>query len=73
MSRAARTRLSLGLAGGLVALAAWLAIDRPALAILVAVLIFFASSAAAELVFRRTASEDEIRADLEDRVRHPPN
>jgi hypothetical protein len=63
----------MGLAGGLIALAAWLAIDRPAVAVWVAVLIFLGSSAAAEIVFRRIASEDEVRADLEDRVRNPPN
>lgn len=73
MSRAAITRLIIGLGGGLLALSAWLVINNPVLAVLSALVIFISSSAAAERIFRKTAAADEIRADLEERVRNPPS
>ncbi|HEX3537664.1 MAG TPA: hypothetical protein VHU15_12955 [Stellaceae bacterium] len=38
---------------------------------LAAIAIFFAAGAVADLVFRRLASKETIRSDLEDRVRNP--
>jgi hypothetical protein len=73
MTRAAAARSIIGFAGGLVALSCWLIINNPLLAVLSAVVVFLSSSVAAERAFRSTASADEIRADLEERVRNPPN
>jgi hypothetical protein len=48
-------------------------INNPLLAVLSAILVFLSSSVAAECAFRHTASADEVRADLEERVRNPPS
>lgn len=73
MSRASLVRLAIGMAGGILALAAWLLIANKSVALLVAGLIFIAASLAAERCFRLLAPPNEIRADLEDRVRNPPS
>jgi hypothetical protein len=51
----------------------FLAIKSPWMGALAALTVFAAGSGLAEAVFRRLASREEIRADLEDRVRNPPD
>ena len=72
MSRAHLARLMIGLCGGTVALVLLLFTHPFALAVALALPVFVLASFGADRVFRRFASREEIRADLEDRVRNPP-
>jgi len=72
MSKASLVRLLIGLAGSVLVIGAWLLIDNKTVALFVAGLIYLAGTYAAERCHRMMAPPDEIRADLEDRVRNPP-
>lgn len=65
-------RLLIGAVAILLALCAWLALSPVWLALAVAAVAFVAGSFIGEAVFRRIASAETVRADLEDRVRNPP-
>lgn len=73
MTRAHLLRFVVGFGGGVVAVAAVFVTHPPALAVAVAIPIFLLTSLIAERLFRRYASLEEIKRDLEDRVRNPPS
>jgi biopolymer transport protein ExbB/TolQ len=71
MTRAHWLRFGVGFGVGVVAVALVFATHPPALGIAVGIPVFVLTSLIAERLFRRYASVDEIKRDLEDRVRHP--
>ena len=72
MSKAHLARLSIGLVGGALALWALLSLQPWWLGVVVFAGGMVTSSVAASRAFDRIATPDEVRADLEDRVRNPP-
>ena len=72
MSKAHWARLLIGLLGGALALYALLMLQPLWLGIAVFAVAMVVSSSAASAAFGRLATPDEVRADLEDRVRNPP-
>jgi putative flippase GtrA len=71
MAQAARllaTLVSLCLAGG-----CWFLLGAGWLAIAVAAAVAIVGGVVADFIFRRLATPEDIRADLEDRVRNPPS
>jgi uncharacterized membrane protein YfcA len=73
MTRAQLLRFAVGFGGGIVAVALVFVTHPPALAVAVALPVFLLTSLIAERLFRRYATLDEIKRDLEDRVRNPPS
>jgi uncharacterized membrane protein YfcA len=73
MTRARWLRLAGGFGGGVVAIALVFATHPPALAVAVAIPVALLTSLIAERLFRRYATLDEIKCDLEDRARNPPS
>ena len=70
--KAHAARFAIGLCFAAVAVLAWLKLGG--WASWVALIVIFAiGSTVAEWIFRRLATPDTIRADLEDRVRNPPS
>lgn len=65
-------RFIIGFGGGIIAVAIVLATHHPVLAAALALPVFLLSSLVAERVFRRYATKNEIKRDLEDRVANPP-
>ncbi len=72
MSKAHWARLVIGMGGGALALWALLSLQPLWLGLVVFAGAMVTSSAAASRTFAHLATPDEIRADLEDRVRNPP-
>jgi hypothetical protein len=73
MTRAHWLRLGVGFGGGVVAVALVFATHHPLLGVALVIPVFLLTSLIAERLFRRYASKDEVRRDLEDRVRNPPS
>ncbi len=73
MTRAHVWRFLIGFGGGLAALALLFTTHPFPLAAALAVLVFLLSSLLSERTFRRLATQDAIKRDLEDRVRNPPS
>jgi hypothetical protein len=65
-------RLLISLVGLVLAAVTWFALAPGWMAWISAALILVASGIGAEATFRRLASAETIRADLQDRVRNPP-
>jgi hypothetical protein len=65
-------RFAIGIAFALLAVLAWLRLDGGWASWIALVVIFIIGSTLAEWTFRRLATPDVIRDDLEDRVRNPP-
>ena len=72
MSKAGFTRFSIGIVGGGLALTALLMLKPLWLGLVVFAGAMMVSSVAASAAFARLATQEEIRSDLEDRVRNPP-
>ena len=72
MSRAQSIRFLIGFGGGVLSILAYMNVASGWLAIVSALFVFALSSLVSEAVFRRLASHEEQRQDLEDRVRNPP-
>jgi hypothetical protein len=73
MTKAHVCRFLIGFGGGIAALALLLTTHPFALAASLALPVFLLSSLLAERTFRRLATPDAIKRDLEDRVRNPPS
>lgn len=65
-------RFAIGIAFALLAVFAWLRLGGGWASWTALVVIFVIGSTLAEWTFRRLATPDAIRDDLEDRVRNPP-
>jgi hypothetical protein len=65
-------RFAIGVAFALLAVFAWLRLGGGWASWIGLVVIFIVGSTLAEWTFRRLATPDAIRDDLEDRVRNPP-
>jgi hypothetical protein len=72
MTTAHLWRFLIGFGGGISALALLFITHPFPLAAALAVPVFLLSSLLAERAFRRLATQDAIKRDLEDRVRNPP-
>jgi hypothetical protein len=72
MSRASLARLLIGCGGVLTGLVIAMNTPNPWIGIPAVVLAFLVSGKLAERAYRRLASLEEQRLDLEDRVRNPP-
>ena len=72
MSRAHLVRLAIDLGGGTAAIGIVLLTHPLGLAVALAIPIFLLAAFASDWAFRHLASPEEIRADHEERVRHPP-
>jgi hypothetical protein len=66
-------RFAIALAGAILALVAWFALLPSWTAWAAGLVIVLAGFILAERTFRRLATPEQIRADLEDRVRNPPS
>jgi hypothetical protein len=66
-------RFGIGIAFALLAVFAWLRLGGGWASWTALVVIFVIGSTLAEWTFRRLATPDAIRDDLEDRVRNPPS
>ena len=65
-------RFAIGIAFAMLAVFAWLRLGGEWMSWIALVVIFVIGSTLAEWTFRRLATPDAIRDDLEDRVRNPP-
>ena len=65
-------RFAIGIAFAVLAVFAWLRLGGEWMSCIALVVIFVIGSTLAEWTFRRLATPDAIRDDLEDRVRNPP-
>jgi hypothetical protein len=65
-------RFAIGIAFAVLAVFAWLRLGGEWMSWIALVVIFVIGSTLAEWTFRRLATPDAIRDDLEDRVRNPP-
>ena len=65
-------RFAIGIAFAVLAVFAWLRLGGGWASWTALIVIFIIGSTLAEWTFRRLATPDEIRDDLEDRVRNPP-
>jgi uncharacterized membrane protein (DUF4010 family) len=72
MSRASLVRLAVGFGGVLVGLLIARNVPNPWIGIPAIIVVFLVSGLLAERAYRRLASQEEQRLDLEDRVRNPP-
>jgi hypothetical protein len=66
-------RFGIGIAFAVLAVFAWLRLGGGWASWIALVVIFVIGSTLAEWVFHKLARPETIRADLEDRVRHPPS
>ena len=66
-------RFAIGIAFALLAVFAWLRLGGGWTSWIALVVIFIIGSTLAEWTFRKLATPDAIRDDLEDRVRNPPS
>ena len=66
-------RFAIGILFAVLAVFAWLRLDGGWSSWITLFVIFVVGSTLAEWVFRRLATPDAIRDDLEDRVRNPPS
>ena len=71
--RAQIIRFAIGIAFALLAVFAWLRLGGDWASWIALVVIFIVGSTLAEWTFRKLATPDAIRDDLEDRVRNPPS
>jgi hypothetical protein len=71
--KAQATRFAIGLLFAVIAVFAWLNLGGGWTSWIALIVIFAIGSTVAEWTFRRLATPDTIRADLEDRVRNPPS
>jgi len=65
-------RFAIGIASAALAVFAWLRLDGGWASWIALVVIFVLGGILAEWTFRKIATPDDIRDDLEDRVRNPP-
>ena len=65
-------RFAIGIAFAVLAVFAWLRLGGEWMSWIALVVIFVIGSTLAEWTFRRLATPEAIRDDLEDRVRNPP-
>ena len=66
-------RFAIGIAFALLAVFAWLRLGGGWMSWIALVVIFIIGSTLADWAFRKLATPDAIRDDLEDRVRNPPS
>jgi hypothetical protein len=65
-------RFAIAVLGAGLGFAAWFVLSPGWVAWVVAIVIVVAGFSLSERVFRRLATPEQVRADLEDRVRNPP-
>jgi uncharacterized membrane protein HdeD (DUF308 family) len=65
-------RLVVAVAAMAIAVWIWLTLSPARLATIAAIGVFLIGGGLAKIIFRRLASAETVRADLQDRVRNPP-